>query len=575
MSDLHRIGKYELLALIAQGGMGNVYLARAEGLGGFTKLVVIKTLRPDMADDPKFADMFLDEARLAARLNHRNIVQTNDVGAADGVYFMVMDYLEGRSLWRVQKAEAKTPGILPLDASVRVIADMLAGLHHAHELTDFDGKSLGVVHRDVCPANVFITTDGQVKVVDFGVAKAKNHAHETQAGTIKGRVAYMSPEHVVGKAIDRRADVFSAGIMLWEAIEKRRFWEGQGEAQILGALLKGDIPDLPGGACPPMLRSACARAVAPAPDDRFRTAHEMRLALEEWLEHNEKRSALAELGQRVKDLSAEERARVAQLVEASVSPSAREGALPAFEATAPTTQESSIASRPRSTQSAVAPSTTAPATASPTLSSPILLPQHQQKRPMWPVAVGGVALVVVAGAAIAMRSGGKNAVGETPVASATASTITTPASPGDTSVRLTVKVTPATAQIFVDEQEVQGNPYTTSFPRGSGKHLVRAVAPGFATKSELVDLTENMQVGLALEPAAAAPGKTVYVPVVKPGTPTTGGQPAAAATPAAPTPTAEPTPTGKAPLRPVDTSNPYSRPTGTGRVVDSNNPYGK
>jgi serine/threonine protein kinase len=574
MSDLHRIGKYELLALIAQGGMGNVYLARAEGLGGFTKLVVIKTLRPDMADDPKFAEMFLDEARLAARLNHRNIVQTNDVGSADGVYFMVMDYLEGRSLWRVQKADAKTSGILPLDASVRVVADMLAGLHHAHELTDFDGKSLGVVHRDVCPANVFITTDGQVKVVDFGVAKAKNHAHETQAGTIKGRVAYMSPEHVIGKTIDRRADVFSAGIMLWEAIEKRRYWEGQGEAQILGALLKGDLPNLPGDACPPMLKSACARALAAAPEDRFRTAHEMRLALEAWLDHNEKRSALTELGQRVKELSTEERARVAQLVEASVSPSMREGALPALEGPANANPESSMASRPRPTKSEMVPSTTAPATASPTLtlSSPLTVPPPQ--RPMWPFLAAGAVVLLVGSAIVGMRmTSAKPATAEAPVASgASVTALGGPAAPE--SVRLTVKVTPATAQLFVDEQEVQGNPYSTSFPRGSGKHLVRAVAPGYATKSELVDLTENMQVGLALEPAAAAPGKTVYVPVVKPGSPpSTAGQPVAVAP--TPTPTAEPAPPGKTPLRPVDTSNPYGRPTGTGRVVDSNNPYQK
>ena len=149
MAELHKIGKYDLLGLIAQGGMGNVYLARAEGLAGFSKLVVLKTLRTDLSDDTRFREMFLDEARLAARLNHRNIVQTNDVGDSNGVYFMVMDYLEGRSLAKIHRVMQKRSEKLPLALEVRIVADMLAGLHHAHELQDFDGKSLGVVHRDV------------------------------------------------------------------------------------------------------------------------------------------------------------------------------------------------------------------------------------------------------------------------------------------------------------------------------------------------------------------------------------------------------------------------------------------
>lgn len=148
--------------------------------------------------------MFLDEAKLAARLNHRNIVQTNDVGDAGGQFFMVMDYIDGQSLSSVYRRAKKLGEPLEIVVRVKAIAEMLAGLHHAHELCDFDGSPLGVVHRDVCPANVMISFDGQIRVADFGVAKAKNQAHQTQVGTIKGRVAYMSPEHVLGKGLDRR-----------------------------------------------------------------------------------------------------------------------------------------------------------------------------------------------------------------------------------------------------------------------------------------------------------------------------------------------------------------------------------
>ncbi len=549
MPSPQRIGKYELLAHIAQGGMGNVYLARAEGLGGFTKLVVVKTLRPDLADDPKFAEMFLDEARLAARLNHRNIVQTNDVGAEGRSYYMVMDYLEGRSFWRIQKAEDTTPDLLPLDASVRIIADMLAGLHYAHELTDFDGKSLGVVHRDVCPANVFVTTDGQVKVVDFGVAKAKNHAHETQAGTIKGRVVYMSPEQVIGTSIDRRADVFSAGIMLWEAIENRRFWEAKTEAQVLGALIKGDFPKLTSESCPEALREICNKALASSPDDRFATAEEMRLALESWLEKNEKRGGLVELGRKVKELMRGETARIATLTEASVTLS-REESLPALEPGSST--DSSIGSRPRPTASASVsvshPSESAPAAIAPSI------PVPAQKRSPLPLVVGVVVLSVVAVVAVAanfLRPPSTPTTSSQPSApSPDAAIATTP----EVRVSMMVRVTPASAQIFVDDVEVKGNPYETTFPRGSGKHVVRAVASGFAPKIETVDLTDkSVQLALSLDPQqpTAPTGKgNRYVPP-RP----TGDGPTP---PSTNTPIFDPPPTSKSTLRPLDTSNPYA-----------------
>ncbi len=573
MTDLHKIGKYDLLGLIAQGGMGDVYLARAEGLAGFSKLVVVKTLRAELADDVRFREMFLDEARLAARLNHRNVVQTNDVGESNGVYFMVMDYLEGRSLAKIHRYVQKQDERLPLALEVRIVTDMLAGLHYAHELHDFDGKPLGVVHRDVCPANVFVTIDGQVKVVDFGVAKAKNHAHETQAGTIKGRVAYMSPEHVTGKLVDRRADVFSAGIMLWEAIEGRRFWDGAGEAQILGQLLRGALPEMTAQDVPPMLRDACARALLPEPEGRFPTAHAMRLVLEEWLEKAEDRKALPALGVNIKDWFANERARVAQAVEAAVTPARRAQALPELESVAAMAGSgvSSLSSALRNgpASNTITSTGTKSATA-PFVASGDVMPPSAPSRVPWAVAaVAGVLLVVGLGVAFS-KKGVSNAGALPPTV------VTTE----EGKIRLTVKVSPVGAQIFVDEQEATGNPHVAMFPKGSGKHLVRAVAPGFAPKSELVDLSDNLQVTLALEPLAVAVGSTPAPKVVfvqgKSGGPAPVQGPATApATPAAPTVPAPAAPaSGAAPLHTVDPANPYGRPA-TGRGVDPNNPYGK
>jgi len=568
MAELHKIGKYDLLGLIAQGGMGNVYLARAEGLAGFSKLVVLKTLRADLADDTRFREMFLDEARLAARLNHRNIVQTNDVGDANGVYYMVMDYLEGRSLAKVHRVMQKRGERLPLALEVRILADVLAGLHHAHELQDFDGKSLGVVHRDVCPANVFITVDGQVKVVDFGVAKAKNHSHETQAGTIKGRVAYMSPEHVTGKGIDRRADVFSAGIMLWEAIEGRRFWDGAGEAQILGKLLGGQFPSATAEDVPAQLQEARARALAADPEQRFATAHAMRLALEAWLEKNENRSALADLGAKLKDWFADERARVAQAVEAAATPSRRRGELPDLEAQAPH-NESSKASAPRPAAPSIPANTITGSTTgtAPFVASGSLAPPARSSRLPLVLGVGAVIVLLglgAVGATLRGKSGG--------AASAAPAVSSAPAE--DTKVKLTVKVSPAQAQIFVDEKAVEGNPHVATFAKGSGRHLVRAEAPGFVAKSELVDLVESTQVAFALEAVPTAAPPTTKVVVVNGRSVPAPVTPAAPSTAAAAPPAAAPPAASAAPLHTVDPANPYGKATG-GRGVDPNNPYAK
>jgi serine/threonine-protein kinase len=330
----NQLGKYSLVAEIARGGMGVVYLAQAIGRHGFKKLVVVKLLKPELAEDEKFREMFLDEARLAARLNHRNIVQTLEVEQEDDRYFFVMEYLEGRTLHAASLLKGERA--LPVTTTLWILCDVLAGLHYAHELADFDGKPLGVVHRDVSPRNVFLTYDGQVKVLDFGVAKAAGRGQETEAGELKGRIPYMSPEHVRDKDIDRRADVFSVGVLLREALTGRRLWEGANEVEILSRLLERDLPALPSDVeIPDEARTILERAMAPDRDARYRTAHEMRSALERYVSRLDKTGATAKFGEPISKAFAEHRSQLKELIEQHVAhaesmPPAATGSVPAL-----------------------------------------------------------------------------------------------------------------------------------------------------------------------------------------------------------------------------------------------------
>jgi len=280
------LGKYRLLAQLGRGGMAEVYLAVALGAKGVNKLVVLKVLRSHLADDPDFVTMFVDEARIAARLNHGNIVQTYEVVEEASRHFIVMEYLEGRSLAQVEWM--LKPERVPLDLSLRIFADALAGLHHAHELRDFEGLPHGLVHRDVSPQNVFITYDGQVKIVDFGIAKAANSpTNHTKEGVIKGKIRYMAPEQVVGVYLDRRADVFAVGVLLWHALTGKRLWDGVADEIAIMHRLVTNSPPLPTAGSianvPSELDAICSKAMAHSREDRFPTAAAFQDAIEEYL----------------------------------------------------------------------------------------------------------------------------------------------------------------------------------------------------------------------------------------------------------------------------------------------------
>jgi serine/threonine-protein kinase len=252
-----------------------VYLAVAGGPSGFHKLVVLKVLRKCFSDDPDFRAMFLGEARLAARLQHPNIVQTNEVVEVDGVPTLVMEYLDGQPLSQVI-VRGKQGGF-PLAMQLRVLIDALAGLHRAHELTDFDGTPLSVVHRDVSPHNLFVTVEGQAKVLDFGIAKLERSMVETEVGTIKGKLRYMAPEQIAGAKLDRRADIYAAGVVLWESVVGERMWRNCAEEDIRARVRAGDVP-MPASVRAdvlPSLDRICRKALALRPDDRYATAQDL------------------------------------------------------------------------------------------------------------------------------------------------------------------------------------------------------------------------------------------------------------------------------------------------------------
>jgi serine/threonine protein kinase len=263
--------------------MGEVFLAVAHGVAGFTKLVVLKRARPDLADEPQVLAMFLDEARLAARLNHPNVVQTYEAGEEAGCFFIAMEYLDGQPLHRIRARVG--PRWFPLSMQIRILIEALAGLHYAHELADFDGTSLGVIHRDATPQNLFVTYDGQIKVVDFGIAKAASSTIKTRAGMIKGKVAYMAPEQTRSEPLDRRVDIFTVGVMLWEAIAGERMWKGVPNTEIIRRLAAGKLPSLLEAApqADPELARICSRALASLPVERYVTAAEFQHGLERWL----------------------------------------------------------------------------------------------------------------------------------------------------------------------------------------------------------------------------------------------------------------------------------------------------
>jgi len=313
--------RYEPIAQIGRGGMAEVLLAVDHAGGGARRLTVLKRIWPELATDPDFVTMFFDEARLAVRLNHPNVVQTYEVLAERGELAIAMEYLDGQPLTRILNRLLRGPGELGLPLRLRIVASVLAGLEHAHTLTDLDGTPLEVVHRDVSPQNVFVTYDGHVKLVDFGVAKTLGASHHTRPGALKGKLAYMAPEQLRGAVMDQRADLFAVGVMLWEMLAGRRMWHAMTEVEIVSHLASAQpLPPLPADAnLPPALDAICARALDPDPERRYQTAADFEMDLEGALVGSADSHA-RNLGKVISMAFAAERAERQALIERAVRP---------------------------------------------------------------------------------------------------------------------------------------------------------------------------------------------------------------------------------------------------------------
>lgn len=279
---MRTLGRYELLEPIGEGGMATVHLGRARGAHGFERLVAVKICHPFLRRDEAFVGRFLEEARLAARIRHPNVVPTIDVGEEGDDLYLVMEWIEGDRLSKLIARGMSEGARIPPAIVVRIVADTLAGLSAAHTLADEAGAPLSIVHRDVSPHNVLVGVDGAARIADFGLAKALAKSAVSRDGELRGKLAYMAPEQLLAMDITAQVDVFAAGVVLWEALTGERLFAGETDAETINLVLRREVPPpssiVPG--LPPALDAVVERALARDPAQRWADAHEMQLALE-------------------------------------------------------------------------------------------------------------------------------------------------------------------------------------------------------------------------------------------------------------------------------------------------------
>jgi serine/threonine protein kinase len=310
------VGRYAVYGEIAKGGMATVHFGRLLGPVGFSRTVAIKRLHPQYAGDQEFVSMFIDEAKLAARIQNPHVVSTVDVVAMDDELLLVMEYVQGESLSRLLAAHRHASERIPWRIVAAIMNGILSGLHAAHEAKNERGEPLGIVHRDMSPQNVMVGADGVVRVFDFGIAKAAGRAQDTRAGLFKGKIAYAAPEQLQGKPMDRRVDVYASSVVLWEMIAGRRMFKADDELQLFAMVREGRIeplgnivPDMPAG-----LEAIVMRGLANDPELRFASAREMSIALEEVMPHASNREVAEWVG-RVARQVLESRAKMIEEIE--------------------------------------------------------------------------------------------------------------------------------------------------------------------------------------------------------------------------------------------------------------------
>jgi serine/threonine-protein kinase len=498
--EVTSVGKYRVLSELGRGGMANVYLAVTRGPSDVNKLVVLKALLPDLATEPAALTAFLDEARLAAQLNHGNVVQTYEVGTQGDRQVIVMEYLEGQSLASVMKRGSTAGTPLSLGFNLRILIDVLEGLQYAHELRAYDGSPLSLVHRDVSPQNVFVTYDGQVKVLDFGIAKAASSTIHTATGVVKGKISYMSPEQMVGESVDRRADVYSVGCMLWAAAAGRKLWKDTPDVHVMRAVMNGQIPSPQSvnPECDDELDQITMRSLALDCERRYQTAHELQEDLERYCERHGIQNRPRELGRYVAALFADTRAELRARVEKQlsvVSPEigSRSQSDPALSALVQgVVVPSALSMAATGTISAIssnAVNVSAPAPA-------------RRKH------AGLIAAAVAAAVVLSFWVWRASAPADAPAASAPPASALPPPKIENATVQL--RSLPGDARLYLDGERLAGNPSTRVLPKDGKIHVLRAESDGYQNATAEFTVGKDDAVELRLEKLQSRP--TVEAP---------------------------------------------------------------
>lgn len=492
----NRLGQFRLLAKLGKGGMADVFVCVREDASSLGRLMVLKLLREDVASDPDAVAMFLDEARLSSRLHHPNVVQVYEAGITDGRYAILMEYLNGVSLAQLRRMASKEKLPFPLRLSVRVLSDALRGLNHAHELKDGEGEPLSLVHRDFTASNVFTTVDGQTKVLDFGIAKARDRSSQTRTGMLKGTARYMAPEAILAKTVDRRADVYSAGVLLWELIAGQKFWRELDYVAVLQKTASGELPPWPEDReLPEALVAVAEKALSHEAEDRYESADELRCAMRKAMDELGGLAEVEEVGRYVTDLAgtecADRQRKCVALAESGNEATLSSTAFPTFSTGEVSTSQQMDGSIVTPTQP---------------LSATQQVPTAQSK---WmPIAMAAVALLALASAGVVVF--GDRSAPPPPVA-ASAPTVTQPepapaVAEEETHVRLVAAVTPPEATLYLDDRMLPGNPVNIQVPIDDGSHVVRAVLNGYETAEQTVRLDADVAITLSLSPVPAAEG---------------------------------------------------------------------
>ena len=595
------IGKYRLLAELGHGGMARVFLAVAHGPSGFSKLVVLKMIRVHLADDPDTLQMFLDEARLAGRLNHPNVVHTLEVVEEDGRYLMVMEYLEGQAFASVLRRARHETKEMPLHFHLRGLTDALQGLHYAHELKDFDGTPLNLIHRDVSPQNIFITYDGQVKMLDFGIAKAITSSSETKAGVIKGKIAYMAPEQFLGEKLDRRVDIYAMGAVLWQAATGQRLWRGVPDGQVIHRVIRGEVPE-PATLNPqvnPELARIAMKALARDRDERYPSCVELQTDLEALVEQIGGKVTGRDVGAYVGEMFADVRKEIAATIEGQLS-KAQNYDTQAFDRTVipaifSTTNPGGVLSPDSSGQhlrpsfssglKVLSPGHTDSEIISASVRSNVAMsnsipgtdePAPAPKKSWVPIAVVAVLLLGIGGAlwlvpSVRAAFTGEESAALPPASSApavpTPEPVVSVAEPpvvdaAPTEIDIEIKAEPADARIYFDGTELATNPSTRRVPKDGKVHKVRVESKGHESREVDVPAEKDIVVTVVLDRSrVAGGGPAVAPPRVAKEDPKGPKPPETSAPPPPPPPkTTKPEePNARDRIRNLDKSNPWEQ----------------